>query len=138
MADAPEAYARCRAEGVAYGFRYIYFADLDLLVVSAGGGVWLTWEEFPTATGGRRKSVNLLALPMAASHQGPGLADLREVAAPTDDQTWLMVGGLCISIVWTMNLIYYHAEPHIWHDVQVRGKSQTTRNPGTFFTLLQV
>ena len=109
-----------------------HFADL---VVSAGCGLRLWLQRGGDEVSEEREPA---ALPMAASHQGPGLADLREVAAPTDDQTWLMVGGLCISIVWTMNLIYYHAEPHIWHDVQVRGKSQTTRNPGTFFTLLQV
>jgi hypothetical protein len=39
---------------------------------------------------------------------------------PTDDQTGIMLIGLSISILWAANLIYTHAEPQIWYDVQER------------------
>lgn len=48
-----------------------------------------------------------------------------DIVAPTEDQSWLMLSGLLISIVWTMRLIYYHVEPHIWHDVQVKHRWHT-------------
>ena len=58
------------------------------------------------------------------------LAEL-EIEAPTDSQQWLMLGGLLISIIWTMRLIYYHAEPHIWHDAQVGMRQQPSHLPRT-------
>jgi hypothetical protein len=60
----------------------------------------------------------LHTMPVGAAEELAVVTEL-EIEAPTDSQQWLMLGGLLISIVWTMRLIYYHAEPHIWHDAQV-------------------
>ena len=43
-----------------------------------------------------------------------------EYELPSEDQTYIMVVGIIISIVWAGNLIYTHAEPHIWYDQQER------------------
>ena len=64
------------------------------------------------------KKPALHTMPVGAAEELAVVTEL-EIEAPTDSQQWLMLGGLLISIVWTMRLIYYHAEPHIWHDAQV-------------------
>ena len=66
--------------------------------------------------GGRRDSYR----EMAALDHALLAPDPAGMASPTEDQSILMLGGLLLSIIWTMRLIYYHVEPHIWHDVQVR------------------
>ena len=45
------------------------------------------------------------------------------LGAPTsmnDDQSWIMLFGLLLSMGWTARLIYAHVEPHVWHDRQDR------------------
>ena len=65
---------------------------------------------------------------MASTEMGEAPTEM-DIVAPTEDQSWLMISGLLISIVWTMRLIYYHVEPHIWHDVQVKADCMQRPHP---------